>query len=259
MIRFFRLLKKSRGAEESRQRGAGSACIRLEPKARKPESPKARPLPDSSSPLLLFKSSIFRWIRPILFAAGATLPLSAATIEGTVTYLRGAPPAVLVWLPQDASWQPATPIIVDQRQETFMPILAVAPPGSAIEIRNSDQQQHNVFSLAPEVDLGLGAPGSSLRLNVTWPNGSVVRHGCKIHPQMQLWVASIASAWHTVMIIPEGTLTAAFQLREVPAGLTTLSLWSPRGEPRTSPIADGDSPIMRRDVTIGSLRLRLAR
>jgi hypothetical protein len=166
---------------------------------------------------------------------------------------------VLAWLPQDASWKPQTPIVVDQRFEAFNPSLAVAPPNSTVEIRNSDLQQHNVFSLAPDVDLGLGAPGSTLQLTVAWPAGSVVRHGCKIHPQMQLWVASIASAWHTVTVIPDGTLTANFQLREAPATLTTLSLWSPRGEPLTIPIADGETPIMRKGVAIGSLTVRLTR
>ena len=220
------------------------------PKARKPESLKALPLPDSSSPLLLLKTIFFRFIRPILLAAGGTLSVSAATVDGTVTYLRGAPPAVLAWLPQDTSWQPSGPIVVDQRLETFIPIIAVAPPHSAIEIRNSDQQQHNVFSLAPEIDLGLGAPGSTLRLNVTWPNGSVVRHGCKIHPQMQLWVASIASAWHSVTVIPDGSLTATFRFAKVPTAVTTLSLWSPRGA--------GETPILRKNVAIGTLSLKIS-
>ena len=197
-------------------------------------------------------------MRLLLLAAWAAHPLSAATIDATVTYLRGAPPAVLAWLPQDTSWQPSGPIVVDQRLETFIPIIAVAPPNSAIEIRNSDQQQHNVFSLAPEIDLGLGAPGSTLRLHVTWPNGAVVRHGCKIHPQMQLWVASIASAWHTVTVIPDGSLTATFRFAQVPTALTTLSLWSPRGEPLTVSLAAGDTPILRKNVVIGTLSLKIS-
>ena len=196
-------------------------------------------------------------IRLPLLLAFVAAQLSAASIDGTVTYLRGAPPAVLVWLPQDASWQPSGPIMVDQRQEAFLPLIAVAPPNSSIEIRNSDQQQHNVFSLAPELDLGLGAPGSTLHLNVTWPNGSVVRHGCKIHPQMQLWVASIASAWHTVTVIPEGALSVGFQLREVPTTCTTLSLWSPRGEPLTIPLTNGKTPILRKNAVVGTLTLNL--
>jgi hypothetical protein len=116
-------------------------------------------------------------IRLALICLLACSQLSAATIDGTVTYLRGAPPAVLAWLPQDASWKPEKPVIVDQRLEAFSPLIAVAPPNGTIEIRNSDLQQHNVFSIAPEVDLGLGAPGSTLRLTVAWPAGSVVRHG----------------------------------------------------------------------------------
>lgn len=181
--------------------------------------------------------------------------LTAATIDGTVTFDRGAPPAVLLWLPGDSGWQPAGPIIVDQKAQAFSPVIAVCQPGGTVTIRNSDTVQHNVFSLDPDVDLGLGQPASDLTLRVTWPAGSVVRHGCKIHPQMQLWVASLATAHHVVVPFAETALSATFTL-EVPASTERLSFWSPRGEPMEAAVS-GTTPIMRKGKAIGSISVRL--
>lgn len=183
-------------------------------------------------------------------------PLTAATIEGTVTFERGAPPAVLLWLPGDSSWKPEGPIVVDQRDQAFRPVIAVCPPSGTVVIHNSDTVQHNVFSIDPDVDLGLGQPASALTLNITWPAGSVVRHGCKIHPQMQLWVASLATAHHVVVPFTETALSATFTLDGVPADTARLSFWSPRGEPMEAAVGAA-TPILRKGKPIGSVSARL--
>ena len=216
------------------------------------------------------RSMTDRYRTPLLFfscesiAMLLLLPLTCwgASVEATVHFERGAPPAVLVWLPQDSSWKPTVPTVIDQRFEAFIPLIAVAPPRGKVEIRNSDLQQHNVFAIDPELnvntDLGLGAPESILILDVTWPAGSVVRHGCKIHPQMQLWVASLTSAYHAVATIPAGDADVTVRLADVPAGLDRVTLRAPRCEPLEITL-DASSPILRKGKPVGSFSARLVR
>ena len=187
---------------------------------------------------------------------------SAATIEVKLTFERAAPPAVLAWMSEDTSWKPTSPTIVDQKEQAFHPLIAVAPPGGAVQITNSDTQQHNIFALDDErkidLDLGLGAPGSTLSLNVTWPAGGVVRHGCKIHPQMALWVAALRSAYHATTEIPEGQLTATVRLEGVPDALTRVTLWAPRLEQSEliagAPAATSD--LRRKGKVVGSVSVQ---
>jgi plastocyanin len=199
----------------------------------------------------------------VKIAAGFGLSLAtqwatAATIDVQVAFERAAPPAVLVWMAEDTSWKPTTPTVVDQRFEAFHPLIAVAAPGGTVRITNSDTQQHNVFALDPErhidLDLGLGAPGSELSLAVTWPAGGVVRHGCKIHPQMALWVAALTSAYHATSEIPEGELRTTLRLTDVPDGLTRVAVWAPRIEPLE--LAPGTAEVRRKGKVVGSVSVQ---
>lgn len=187
-----------------------------------------------------------------------TLTLNAATIEVTVTFDRGAPPAVLMWMPEDTTWKPTEPTTVDQVNQTFVPTIAVAPPGGTVRFTNSDTVQHNVFALDDErkinTDLGLAAPESVLTLTVAWPAGAVVKHGCKIHPQMQLWIASLNSSLHQVVSIPDGQLTATLRLKQVPITYTRVALWAPRIEALETTKTQG--PLLRRGKPAGTFTVR---
>lgn len=197
--------------------------------------------------------------------AGTVAP--AATIEATVRFTRAAPPAVLLWLPETGPWKPAAevgPTKVEQLAETFKPTIAVVQPGGTVAFHNGDPQQHNVFALDAtlgiDTDLGLGAPDSTLTLTTSWPAGSVVKHGCKIHPQMQLWIAVLDTPWYTVSDIPDGTLEVMMRVTHppstTPALLTSATLWAPRCETLTVKIPSELTPIIRKGKTVGTLSVR---
>ena len=194
------------------------------------------------------------------WAAASVVPLAGASLEITCEFTTNPPPAILVWLPEDASWKPSAPLVIDQRDQAFTPLIAVAPPQGIVQFRNSDPQPHNVFALDPKTgidqDLGLGDPGSILSLTVTWPAGTVVKHGCKIHPQMQLWVASLSSAYHAVATVPSDPARVTVRLADIPATCTQVRFWAPRCAPLTVPLtANQIHPILRKDKPCGSLRL----
>ena len=192
-------------------------------------------------------------------AMGNSVP--AASIEVTVSFERAAPPAVLVWIPDVSGWKPTAPTVVDQRFEAFHPTIAVAPPGGVVEFINSDTQRHNVFALDAErgidTDLGLGAPGTTLSLTVSWPVGSVVKHGCKIHPQMQLWIMALDSPLHAVGELPDGALEVTVRIPQVPADTKQITLWAPRCETVTTAIDAEPTPIVRKGKAVGRLTTHL--
>ena len=187
--------------------------------------------------------------------------VAAASIDVTVTFERAAPPAVLVWIPGVTGWKPTAPTVVDQRFEAFHPTIAVAPPGGVVEFHNSDTQRHNVFALDAErgidTDLGLGAPESILSLAVSWPVGSVVKHGCKIHPQMQLWIMALDSPLHGVGELPAGTLEVTVRIPQVPADTKQVSLWAPRCETVTTIIDAEPTPVLRKGKAVGRFNAHL--
>jgi plastocyanin len=204
--------------------------------------------------------SRLRLVIGLLLLAAGTLP--AASLEATVTFARAAPPAVLVWLPDYHGWKPAGATIVDQREQAFRPLIVVAPPGGIVEFRNSDSQAHNIFALDSErgidTDLGLGAPGSTLSLTVAWPLATVVKHGCKIHPQMQLWIMSLDSPYAAVSELADGALSTTVHLTEIPADARQLRLWAPRCETLTMDLPSaGAMPVVRKGKPVGTLSVRL--
>ena len=204
-----------------------------------------------------------RWwmatITIVMSALSSSVP--AASIDVTVSFERAAPPAVLVWIPGVTGWKPTAPSVVDQRLEAFHPTLVVAPQGGVVEFHNSDTQRHNVFALDAErgidTDLGLGAPGTTLSLTVTWPVGSVVKHGCKIHPQMQLWIMALDSPLHAVGALPEGALQVTVRIPQVPADTKQVTLWAPRCETVTTTIDAEPTPIIRKGRAVGRFTAHL--
>jgi hypothetical protein len=202
----------------------------------------------------------------VLLCVGVVLP--AATWELTVTPGRLPPPVVIVWAEGLDDWATATAtetkvgvVHVTQRNRTFIPGWAVAPPGGAVHIDNEDDQRHNVFALDPalriDTDLGLGEPGTTMVFPVTWAAGQVLRAGCKIHPAMRLWIASVPTRHHLAMAWPkvEGkdAPQASLTLTEVPASVSHFRVWTPRID-AASVVANSSVELRWKDAPAGSIR-----
>lgn len=167
----------------------------------------------------------------ILFLGWANLlPGAELTVD---LQLEGKLPAVgLIWV--DGPPAPVQDLHLTQKNRTFIPGLVVGPQGSTVIVDNADNQTHNVFTTDAglDVDLGLAPPQQSVRQQITWGEGTFVRFGCKIHPDMQLWIGSVASrlraevAWDA----------ARHRGTAVLAGITApavIHVWLPRYEPLT--------------------------
>jgi plastocyanin len=138
--------------------------------------------------------------RPLSIAAVAAMPLlagaaSAAGLDVHVSDAQGKPVAsavVSLSMPAGAPHgaPPMLPMqaIIDQKFETFFPLVTVLGLGGTIIFRNSDKTMHQVYSFSPpkrfefEVDVGHSSPP------LVFDKAGLVAIGCNIHDQMITYV-----------------------------------------------------------------------
>ncbi len=223
-----------------------------------------------------------------LFLVGGLLVGSAHAdlITGELRF-DGAPPtaAVLFVRKPDASIKE---LQIDQKDRQFGQFMSAGSSGAEITFHNSDTARHNLYansySTGTRFDVGLIPPGSSVKLQVSWPEDSIVRIGCAIHTHMETYVANIRSAnyqvlpfkrWeakHTASLgdydasAPDAdefeekiSTEASIKLRSVPTELTSMTLLIPYFAPLHFDLARGESKtiaVMRDGVKRGTLTLK---
>jgi len=184
-------------------------------------------------------------------APGPARPAAGAELVVQVTDADGRPvtDAVVTLTPrgaeatQVAARAPALTqrLVVDQRNETFIPYVQVVPRGGEVTFRNSDLTRHHVYSFSPakafQFVLAPGEASEPVRLERT----GVVAIGCNIHDRMV--------AYLYVTDLPWATLTDAqgkAVLADLPDGAYELRTWHPRlrpGRPEpTQPVTLAGAP-----------------
>ena len=206
-----------------------------------------------------------RFVSSVALATCLGIPaLSAATVEGSITFEKSPPTGMLVWVP-GVTHAAQAKARLDQKGKVFLPAVVAARPGSTVTMHNSDEIQHNGYASDKVanvvIDTGLNAPASDTVIDVAWPVGKVVKFGCKIHPGMQAWIASLdTDAWVMPTSLPDSPKVAKFTLSEVPADVTVLHVWTSKyGEVElkleakktvTAPLGTGDKPAGSVTVTL---------
>jgi plastocyanin len=111
-------------------------------------------------------------------------------------------------------------VVMDQRQETFVPHLLAITVGTVVEFPNSDKTYHNVFSLskARRFDLGRYAAGRSKSVRFDRPG--IVRVFCDIHSHMNAFILVFGHRFYSVT-----DTEGRYQIEGVPAGTYTLVAW----------------------------------
>ncbi len=168
--------------------------------------------------------------------------LSAAVINGEFTFEGKVPLSGVAWVESI----PGAPVslTIGQKNKIFAPGLVFAPMGSTLVLENDDDQEHNAFTkdASLDIDLGLAAPGKKITQPITWPDGTFVRFGCKIHPAMQLWVGSIASPLVAQPSFDRQARSGKVQISNVPAGAAKVHVWLPLHEPIMTEV--GANPVV---------------
>lgn len=159
--------------------------------------------------------------RPDVAAPGSPGPRDVQDLRRGLVYLDTAPRAAF------DEREPGR-VVMDQRNERFVPHLLAVMVGTWVDFPNSDLTYHNVFSLsrAQRFDLGRYAAGRSKAVRMDRPG--VVRVFCDIHSHMSAFVVVFNHPFFDVTDVD-----GRFELPSVPAGSYTLVGWY-EGEARAT-------------------------
>ena len=116
--------------------------------------------------------------------------------------------------------QPTRRVVLDQRNETFMPRVLAITVGTIVEFPNNDTTYHNVFSLSrtKSFDLGRYATGRSKSLRFDRPG--IIRVFCDIHSHMSAFILVFGHSYFSVTD-DEGR----FRIGDVAPGQYSVRVW----------------------------------
>ena len=178
-----------------------------------------------------------RWFVSIIAIVGIVSSASAAagSLSVTITDAGGkrVADAVVEVSRTDAAMAPPAPVtaphIVDQRNETFMPYVALVRPGEQVIFRNSDKTRHQVYSFSDikRFEYVLRPGQSSDPLTMDKPG--VVSIGCNIHDQMVTYLF-ITTAPMAKISTSSGVVT----FDALAPGTYAVHVWHPQLAPGTN-------------------------
>ena len=120
------------------------------------------------------------------------------------------------------------PVVIDQKDHTFVPHLVAIEAGRSIKFTNSDIINHNVraISLTPgnEFNVYTGAGGGYLHRFDVDRRDRPVMLGCDIHPWMRGWIYIFNHPFFDV-----SDHRGAYRISNVPPGRYRLVVRQPRG------------------------------
>jgi plastocyanin len=180
-----------------------------------------------------------------LCVALASNPACAAGVMFEVTDQDGRPvPNAVVALSTNGEARDsiAQQIIVDQRNEMFVPLVSVLRVGGSVVFKNSDRVRHHVYSFSAirqfQFILNPGDSSEAIKFDKT----GVAAIGCNIHDKMVTYVYVTDAKW-TVLTAADGSGVIA----ALPKGEYTVSIWHPQLKPGiavpTQKITVGSQPL----------------
>src|SRR5215471_3044145 len=127
-------------------------------------------------------------------------------------------PAASTRLPADKT--------IDQRNETFLPMVTIVPKGGRIVFANNDQTTHQVYSFSAakqfEITLARGEKSQA----IAFDNAGVAALGCNIHDHMVAYAFVAESPW-AALTGNDGKAVVS----DVPPGNYQVQVWHPKFPP----------------------------
>jgi plastocyanin len=112
-------------------------------------------------------------------------------------------------------------VVMDQRNETFVPHVLAVMTGTTVDFPNSDAFYHNVFSLSKAARFDLGRYAAGRSRSVRFDKPGIVRVFCDIHSHMNAYIL--------VFSHPFFALTDAegrYRIENVPSGTYNVIAWN---------------------------------
>jgi plastocyanin len=167
----------------------------------------------------------------VLAVAGtiASASANAASVTVDVTDSGGAPAAnaVVSLSPDSPPAAPASHVaekgIIDQRHETFLPLVLVVRKGGGVTFTNNDVTTHQVYSFSTIKQFQFEIGRGEVSKPVVFETPGVAAIGCNIHDNM---VAFVYVADAPFAAVTDSSGRADFS--EVPEGAYRANVWHPR-------------------------------
>src|SRR5689334_20826733 len=102
---------------------------------------------------------------------------------------------------------------IDQRSETFLPLVTVIPKGGHIVFSNNDETTHQVYSFSAVKQFEITLARGEKSQPIAFDNAGVAALGCNIHDHMIAYAFVAESPW-TALTGADGRVV----ISEVPAG-----------------------------------------
>jgi plastocyanin len=166
----------------------------------------------------------------VLLIFTTVAPLSAADVAGSVSVhgVRDNRDAV-VYIDRIEGKRfapPAQPIVLDQKNLTFVPHVLAVLAGTRVAFPNSDEIRHNVFSPTPHSRFTLGTYASGESRYQVFDKPGTVTLLCNVHAEMSAYVIVVETPYFATTN-KDGT----FNIPDVPAGKYVLRAWHERSKP----------------------------
>ena len=117
--------------------------------------------------------------------------------------------------------------VIDQRFETFLPIVTIVPRNGRVIFANSDPTTHQVYSISPAKQFEITLARDTSSPPIAFPNAGVAALGCNIHDNMIAYVFVADSPW-TGLTGVDGRVV----IEDVPPGNYQAQVWHYRYPPR---------------------------
>jgi len=164
-------------------------------------------------------------------------PAFAGTVSIEITGTDGKPAAGAVAelvpdAPQDVVSHLPNEAIIDQREETFIPLVSLIRRGGRVIFTNHDTTMHQVYSFSPIKQFEFEIDEGQRSAPLVFDKAGVASIGCNIHDQMITFVYVAQSPW-AVMTDAQGRAAIA----DVPSGAYHVNVWHPQLMPGRAPPA----------------------
>lgn len=167
-------------------------------------------------------------------------PAAATTFAAQIVDLDGksAPNAVVILTPEGRNMPaPGTRLeserVIDQRNETFIPLVTIVPRSGHIIFANNDKTKHQVYSFSSIKQFEITLVQGEKSPPFVFDKAGIATLGCNIHDHMIAYVVVTDSPW-TAMTDTDGRA----EIADVPSGNYEVQVWHPQLPPGSSPSSD---------------------
>jgi plastocyanin len=153
--------------------------------------------------------------RPAIADLGMSEAHETSDQRVAVVYLESAPRGAF-------EERPGPTVVLDQRNETFVPHVLAVTTGTTVRFLNSDKTYHNVFSLSKPKRFDLGRYPTGGSKSVRFDRPGIVRVFCEIHSHMSAFILVFAHQHFAVT-----NARGEYRIDGLPPGTYTVAVWHP--------------------------------